>query len=120
MRRQFRRCIAIIAALVLVACAEVPATEPVARGRQIYQSLDCGKCHQVGGQGARLGPDLTRVGTVAGERRPGAGVEYLRQSIVDPGAYIVPGQRDTMPRGMVIGLSPADLDALIAYLSSLR
>ena len=120
MRRQVLRCIAIVAALGLVACGEAPATEPVARGRQVYRALDCGKCHHVAGEGGRLGPELTHIGTVAAERRPGAAAEYLRQSLTEPGAYIVPGQHDTMPRGLVLGLSQADLDALVAYLAALR
>ena len=120
MRRQVLLCIATVAAFGLVACGEAPATEPVARGRQVYRALDCGKCHQIAGEGARLGPELTRIGTVAAERRPAAVAEYLRQSVAEPGAYIVPGQHDTMPRGLVRGLSPGDLDALVAYLASLR
>jgi cytochrome c553 len=120
MRRQVLRCIAIAAAAGLLACGEPPATEPVARGRQVYRALDCGKCHHISGEGGRLGPELTRAGTVAEQRRAGAAAEYLRQSLVDPGAYVVPGERDTMPRGLVLGLSDADLDALVAYLLSLR
>ena len=120
MRRHVLRCIAIVAALGLVACAEPPATEPVARGRQLYRALDCGRCHHIAGDGGRLGPELTRAGAVAEERRPGGAREYLRQALVEPGAYIVPGERDTMPRGLVTGLSGSDLEALLAYLLSLR
>lgn len=72
------------------------------------------------GEGARLGPDLTSIGTIAEQRAPAAATEYLRRSLTDPGAYVVPGQRDTMPRGLTLGLSPADLDALVAYLAALR
>ena len=113
-------CIATVAALGLVACGEAPATDPLARGRQVYRALDCGKCHSIAGEGARLGPELTRIGAVAAEQRPGAVAEYLRQSLTEPGAYIVPGQHDTMPRGLVLGLSEGDLDALVTYLASLR
>ncbi len=120
MGRQVLRCIAILGAVSLAACAEAPASEPVARGRQLYRALDCAKCHQIAGAGGRLGPELTHIGTVAGERVPGAASDYLRQSLTDPGAYVVPGQRDTMPRGLTRGLSEADLDALLAYLASLR
>jgi len=119
MGRQVLRCI-VIGAAVLVACAEPAATEPVARGRQVYRALDCARCHQIAGQGARLGPELTRIGSVAEERRPGAAVEYLRSSLVDPGSYIVPGYPDAMPRGLVRGLSAADLEALVAYLAAQR
>jgi hypothetical protein len=46
--------------------------------------------------------------------------EYLRESILDPGAYLVPGYQDSMPRGLGRDLSPTDLEALVAYLASLR
>lgn len=120
MRRQVLRCIAGVAAAVLVACGEAPATEPVARGRQVYRALECARCHQIAGQGARIGPELIRIGSVAEERQPGAALEYLRRSLEDPGAYVVPGYPDVMPRGLVRGLSPADLEALVAYLAAQR
>lgn len=46
--------------------------------------------------------------------------DYLRESIVDPGAYVVPGYQDSMPRDLGRDLSPTDLDDLVAYLLSLR
>jgi len=106
---------------IAVACAEPPATDPVARGRQVYRSLDCGRCHQIAGEGARFAPELTHIGTVAATRVPGVAAEaYIRESIVSPSAYVVPGYPDVMPHGFQLGLSPADLDALVTYLTSLR
>jgi mono/diheme cytochrome c family protein len=109
-------------ALLIVACAaEPPATEPIARGRQIYRALNCGSCHEPNIFGQRIGPPLDHVGAVAGERRPGMAAEpYLRESILDPGAYLVPGYQDSMPRDLGRDLSPTDLDALVTYLASLR
>jgi hypothetical protein len=46
--------------------------------------------------------------------------DYLRQSILDPAAYVVPGYQDSMPRDLGRDLSPTDLDALVAYLLSLK
>ena len=115
-----RVCVA--AALVVGACgAEPPATDPVARGRQVYRALDCGSCHEPNFFGFRTGPPLEHVGTLAGTRRDGmAGPDYLRESLESPGAYLVPGYADAMPRDLTRRLSPADADALIAYLLSLR
>jgi mono/diheme cytochrome c family protein len=109
-------------ALLLAACApEPPATEPVARGRQLYRSMGCANCHEPNLFGQRLGPPLDHVGTVAATRRPGMSAEeYIRQSILDPGAYVVPGYQDSMPRDLGRDLSPTDLDALVAYLLSLK
>jgi mono/diheme cytochrome c family protein len=113
-------CIAL--ALVLVACApEVPATEAVARGRQVYHSLGCANCHEPNLFGQRLGPPLDHIGTAAASRRLGVSAEeYVRQSILDPGAYVVPGYQDSMPRDLGRDLTPTDLDALVAYLLSLK
>ncbi|OLD52004.1 MAG: hypothetical protein AUI58_04845 [Chloroflexi bacterium 13_1_40CM_2_70_6] len=109
-------------AMLLASCAaEPPATDPVARGGQVYRALNCGSCHEPNLFGQRLGPPLDHVGSVAATRRTGMSAEaYLRESIVDPGAYVVPGYTDSMPRGLDRSLLPGDLDALIAYLASLR
>lgn len=108
--------------MLLASCAaEPPATDPVARGGQVYRALNCGSCHEPNLFGQRLGPPLDHVGSVAATRRTGMSAEaYLRESIVDPGAYVVPGYTDSMPRGLDRSLLPGDLDALIAYLASLR
>lgn len=122
MGRVLRRRIACFAlASLAVACQEPIASEPIARGKQVYRALDCGRCHHIDRSGGRLGPELTRVGAAAATRRPGvAAEEYLRESILDPGAYIVPTYVDSMPRGLARGLSDNDLEALVAYLASLR
>jgi mono/diheme cytochrome c family protein len=109
-------------AVLIAACfPEAPATDPVSRGGQLYRSLGCANCHEPNLFGQRLGPPLDHIGTVAGSRIPGmTAEEYIRQSILDPGAYVVPGYQDSMPRGLGRDLSPTDLDALVAYLLSLR
>jgi mono/diheme cytochrome c family protein len=109
-----------LAILVLACAAEPPATEPVARGRQLYRSMGCANCHEPNLFGQRLGPPLDHIGTVAATRRPGLSEDYIRQSILDPGAYVVPGYQDSMPRDLGRNLSPTDLDALVAYLLSLK
>ena len=120
MGRVVLACIAL--GLVFVSCApEPPATEPVARGRQLYHSLGCANCHEPNLFGQRLGPPLDHIGTVAPTRRSGLSApDYLRQSILDPGAFVVPGYQDSMPRDLGRDLSPTDLDALVAYLLSLK
>jgi len=115
-------CLALLAlSALLSACAETPATEPVARGAQLYRQKSCASCHAVAGTGGTIGPPLTHIGTVADTRQPGTTAsDYLRTSITDPGAYIVPGFPDSMSRGLARRLSAADLDALVQYLLSLR
>ena len=120
MGRALIACIA--AASVVSACAPEPlATDPIARGRQVYHQMNCGSCHDPDLLGRRVGPPLDHIGTVAATRRLGMSAEdYIRQSILDPGAFVVPGYPDVMPRDLGRDLSPTDLDALVAYLASLK
>ena len=108
----------------MTACTPEPvATEPIARGRQLYRTLGCATCHErsLSNLFRPVGPPLDRVGQVAGGRVPGLNAqEYLRRSITDPGSYVVPGYPDSMPRGLARDLSPEELAALVAYLASLR
>ena len=106
---------------VLVACGG--ASDPVAHGKQIYDKLGCNACHAIGGQGGTTGPDQTTLATTAvqrikdpgykGNARDAAG--YIRESIIQPGAYVVPGFPDNlMPTTFGQQLSAQDLDDLVA------
>ena len=100
---------------------QAPAREPTtarqARGLQVFLGAACAACHQIRGTpaGGRTGPDLTHL---AGRRYLAAGALAndpggLMAWLHDPQA-VKPGNR--MPE---VKLSPADLDALVAYLGSL-
>jgi cytochrome c oxidase subunit 2 len=113
--------LALAACMFAVACAEPRATEPIARGAQVFRERNCASCHQIGSDGGTGGPPLTHVGTVAESRNPPTSAEdYIRQSVLDPGAYVVPGYPDTMPRGLARGLSQEDFDDLVRYLLTLK
>ncbi|MHB8631148.1 MAG: c-type cytochrome [Candidatus Limnocylindria bacterium] len=111
-----------LAACVLAAgCAEPRATDPIARGAQVFRETGCGSCHRIGSDGGTIGPPLTHIGTVAGTRTPDMSAEeYIRQSIRDPGAYVVPGYPDSMSRGLDRGMSQQDFDDLVRYLLTLK
>jgi len=51
------------------------------KGSELYAKLTCASCHIVKGQGGTLGPELTDIGV---QRGP----QYLRQSLVEPGAVL--------------------------------
>lgn len=107
--------------LIIGACAEPRATDPIARGRQVFQQKSCASCHRIGSSGGGSGPDLTQVGAIAETRKPGlSAADYVSESIRDPGAYIVPGFPDTMPRGLDRGLTQEDFDDLVEYLLTLK
>ena len=91
----------------------------------IILNSGCGSCHQIGalGEQHKVGPDLSGIGLVADSRIPGLSAEeYLRQSILDPNAYIVadcpngPCIPNIMPRDYASRLSPAQLELVIDYL----
>ncbi len=123
-RRYVAVAVGLVAVVVIVLGAgrtEPPATEPIARGRQVYRALDCGSCHEPNLFGRRTGPPLDQVGGIAAERRAGSSAtEYLEESLDSPGAYLVAGYPDVMPRGQTRRLTASDRDALIRYLLSLR
>jgi cytochrome c oxidase cbb3-type subunit 3 len=67
--------------------AEEKATGDAKAGQAIYDDKGgCAACHIVNGRGGRLGPELTEIGL----RRS---LNFLRDSIVDPSAYIDPEYR---------------------------
>jgi mono/diheme cytochrome c family protein len=84
-------------------------------GAQLFAAKGCAACHQIGGQGGTIGPNLTNIGTQAATRKPGTSAEdYIRESIQNPGAFTVPGyQAGLMP---TIPLTPDELNALVQYL----
>jgi len=91
-----------------------------ANGQQLFQQLGCGSCHRAETQG--LGPNLAglygKPVRLDDGRTVMADENYIRESILNPGAKIVAGFRPIMPsfQGQV---SEENLAALIAYIKSL-
>lgn len=82
--------------------AELLTGDP-SRGRVVFESEGCARCHTVGGFGTARGPDLTAVGA----RR---GASHLREAIVDPTASL-PRGLTAMPRDFVDYLVVRVVDA---------
>ncbi len=99
------------------------AASQVERGRAIFTSpnVGCFLCHAIGGGAASRGPDLAGLAGRAATRKPGMGAEeYLRESIANPGAFIVPTYAPIMLADLAQRLSPEQMDDLIAYLLTLK
>ena len=98
----------------------------------------CSTCHAVGSRGSSIrgpdqgetGPLKMAIGARAEERarertratgRPYTATEYLVESLVDPGAYVVQGYKNEMPNPMrpPIRLGPEEVKTVVAYLQSL-
>ncbi len=91
------------------------------RGKAMFNdpSAGCFLCHTVAGSGGTRGPDLSHVGAVAGNRKPGMSAEdYLKESLMNPGAFVVPPFDNIMPP--FSRLSPEAINDLLAYLRELK
>jgi cytochrome c oxidase subunit 2 len=98
--------------------APPPSSPEQQRGLAVLESGPCAMCHAVQGTvaGGRFGPDLTHVATrstIAAGTLPNTR-DNLQRWIVDP-QHVKPGAR--MP---AMGLSAEDVQALLAYLETLR
>jgi cytochrome c oxidase subunit 2 len=91
-------------------------------GKQLFASNGCGGCHTLADAGAsgNVGPKLDDLATAAarfGKRRGESAKQYVRESIVDPRAFTVPGYpKNVMPTTFGDDLSKQQLDALVDYL----
>jgi cytochrome c oxidase subunit II len=88
-------------------------------GAAAFSSNGCGSCHTFKRANAtgKIGPDLDNLAADAQKAgKPLAA--YVKQSIVDPDAYIVPGyQKGVMPTTFGQSLSAQQVDALVSYLT---
>ncbi len=95
-------------------------SEPAATGdgAALFERHQCSACHALQAGVTLVGPSLAGLGERAGDAVPGQSADaYVRESIVDPGAHVVAGFSDhIMPSGFGDRLTPAELDALVAYL----
>jgi cytochrome c oxidase subunit II len=99
-----------------------PAAEPVAatarRGQELFAGAGCASCHTV--QGTRAtgagGPDLTHVAS-----RPSIGAGVVPNTTADLAAWVEDPHTVKEGVGMPASkLSAEDLDAVVAYLETLR
>ena len=113
-----------------------PSAEPVAQGQALFASANpgCFACHSVSPGVAMAGPSLAGLGTRAGAAVKDPAYKgkatdangYIRESIVNPHAHLVPGPtfsaqgRSFMPDQYDKTLKPEQIDALVAYLATLK
>ncbi|HXI19652.1 MAG TPA: cytochrome c, partial [Gemmatimonadales bacterium] len=110
--------------------------DPVAVGQALFEQSPpgCFACHSTAAGVNLVGPSLAGIATTAaarvgatdyhGKATDAAG--YIRESILDPNAYLVPGAtyssngQSLMPPGFGQSLQPGQVDALVAYLMTLK
>ena len=108
-----------------------------AAGAKLFPTLPCSSCHDVTKPfpGGEICPNLGNIATEAervltapdyhGKATDAAG--YIRESIMDPNAYIVAGDnymnaegQSVMPKNFATTLTPTQIDDLVAYLLTLK
>lgn len=113
-----------------------PAENPIAIGESVFRSATpaCAACHSTAPGANMAGPTLAGIagrteqllasGQYKGKAKDLVG--YLRESVLEPSAHVVPGAMYSadgvsfMPTTYAKDLTAAQVDQLAAYLSSLR
>lgn len=109
--------------------APSPQQDTGAATAQAFARGGCAACHTipgVPGAAGLVGPNLSAIGSEAGNRASGLSAEdYIRQSILDPAAFIAPVcpngdcPANVMPPNLAERLTSNDLDLIVAYLLTL-
>src|SRR5438477_5797584 len=99
----------------------VTPAQLVKAGEEIFHTKGtCEICHRIGQKGTRA-PDLSGVGARAAKTKPGMSAkQYIIESLLQPGAYIVEGYPNIMPQvdKPPIALNRSEVCALAAFLES--
>jgi mono/diheme cytochrome c family protein len=80
----------------------------------LFRAGGCVGCHKIGTEGGAIGPDLTHIGARAN-------ANYIRESILDPGAKIAKGFErfaGIMPKTFGDQMTAAQLEALVRFLAA--
>ena len=90
-------------------------------GSDLFIAKGCSSCHNGPDSISVFGaaPSLANAGTWAAERQPPMGArEYIKQSILEPSAFISPVFRPNGPTTAMptLQLSSAEVEALVDYL----
>jgi mono/diheme cytochrome c family protein len=107
--------IGILSVFVLGACAgQASAQDAAAKGAKVYADQKCSMCHSIAGKGNAKGA-LDDVGSKLK-------ADEIRQWIVDPVAMTAKAKAARKPAmpAKYAALPKDDLDALVAYLASLK
>lgn len=115
---------ALVVAALLAACAgggpAANLTDQEARGQRLFQA-NCASCHATSPDTVIVGPSLAGIVDRAGTRVAGQDAsDYIKTSILDPGAYVNAGFDNLMPKTFGRMFNNEEMEALIAYLLTLK
>ena len=100
------------AILLTASAAAAQDAAQIERGQKVYVAQKCGTCHSIAGKGNAKGP-LDDVGSKLTE-------EEIRLWIVDAPAMTAKTKATRKPLMKAYKLPQEDLDALVAYMKSLK
>jgi len=113
MHRQLTPAVAVVLAMAWGASAAAQDAKMIERGKAVYAEQKCKLCHSIAGEGNAKGP-LDGCGTklTAAE---------IKEWIVNPKAMTAKTKAERKPAMKAYpSLPQADLDALVAYMQSLK
>lgn len=101
----------------------VDESSPEGRGQVVFAAQGCTACHAISGiSTGNVGPALDGLAGRSGDRVADLSAEeYIRQSILDPNAYIVEGYAEgIMPQNFGELIGEDELNDLVAFLLTLE
>ncbi len=122
-------------ALGTATAPEAASSDPVALGEALFGQSPpaCFSCHSIQPEIVLAGPSLAGIGTRAAETVASAEYkgsattpdDYIRESILEPSAHVVPGAAFGLPGQSFMPpyagvLSAREVDQLVAYLATLK
>jgi mono/diheme cytochrome c family protein len=105
----------VVAAFIASAMLAGPALAQdakVQKGMQVYTAQKCSKCHSIAGKGNAKG----KMDGIGAKMTPAE----LKAWIVDPVAMAAKEKKDRKPPMKKVAMSGDDVDAVVAYLSTLK
>ena len=108
------KCIVTTALLALTLSVATAAAQDakVQKGMQVYAAQKCSQCHSVAGKGNAKG----KLDDVGSKLAPAE----IKEWIVDPVGMAATNKKDRKPPMKKKAIPDADVDALVAYLSTLK
>ena len=106
------RVVTLLAVVSIASAASAAAQGTAAQGEKVYAAQKCGLCHSIDGKGNPKGPLDEAVGKLS--------AADIRAWITDANAMTAKTKATRKPAMKQFALPKEDVDALVAYLSSIK
>lgn len=103
------------------AAAATSPSASAAAGKTVFASAGCAACHtfKPAGASGKVGPDLDTTPEKDAKSQHMALDAFVKQSIVDPNAFISPGfSKGLMPQTFASQLGAKKVDELVAFITA--